>query len=179
MGGMGKGGKSHEKNRVFVTKIPQSITKDNLIEYFNQFGALTDCYLPSPNPNSLPPGATSKGANGQPLGPDGRPAPPQLHKGIAFLSFKDPLVGIEILKRQSYEIKPNQYIVVDRADARKDSKGGAGATGSSAAPPMSSAMGSSGGAPMGGPSSGPGSVSDGKSAMEGSGLRGQGEFLRI
>merc|ERR1719265_2648529 len=60
----GGNGKSHEKNRVFVTKIPQSITKDNLIEYFNQFGALTDCYLPSPNPNS------GTGKNGAPvLGP--------------------------------------------------------------------------------------------------------------
>jgi len=85
---------SYDRNRVFVTKIGSTITKDNLIEYFSQFGSLADCYVPISNNPSQP------------------------HKGIAFVSFRDPRIAEEVLKRPSYEIKPGQFIVVDKANER-------------------------------------------------------------
>lgn len=95
----------YESNRVFVTKIGEDITKENLCEYFSQFGALEDCYMPG----------MAKGVMG--------------HKGIAFVSFQDVALASFVLKRGQYEIKPGQFIVVDKANARSNAgpkTGGAG-----------------------------------------------------
>jgi len=84
----------YESNRVFVTKISEDISKENVCEYFSQFGALEDCYMP--------------GSSGK------------THKGIAFVSFRDVALANFVLKRGSYEIKPGQFIVVDKANARSN-----------------------------------------------------------
>jgi len=93
----------YESNRVFVTKIAEDITKENLCEYFSQFGALEDCYMPGTSSNTS-------------------------HKGIAFVSFRDVALASFVLRRGQYEIKPGQFIVVDKANARSHGQktGGAG-----------------------------------------------------
>ena len=50
-------------------------------------------------------------------------APPS---GIAFVSFKDKDTYEEVLSRDKYEIKPEMFIVVDKA-AGKESRKGKGA----------------------------------------------------
>ncbi|CAK0806408.1 unnamed protein product, partial [Prorocentrum cordatum] len=61
--GFGKG-EDGSMDRLFVSRVPQSVSKEDLRAYFSQFGELTDVYLPQP------PGSTS-------------------HKGIAFVSFEN------------------------------------------------------------------------------------------
>lgn len=87
----------YESNRVFV-KISEDISKENVCEYFSQFGALEDCYMPG-----------SAGST---------------HKGIAFVSFRDAAMAAFVLRRGSYEIKPGQFILVDKANARASPKNG-------------------------------------------------------
>jgi len=65
-----------------------------LIEYFTQFGELQDCYVPDATVPGMP------------------------HKGIAFVSFLNPRIADEVLRRESYEVKPGQFVVVDKANAR-------------------------------------------------------------
>jgi len=86
----------YESNRVFVTKVANDCTKENIMDYFKQFGEIEDCYLPA------------------------SPSPTQPHKGIAFVSFKDARVAQHVLQKKSgkYEIKPGQFIVVDKANMR-------------------------------------------------------------
>lgn len=72
--------------------------------YFEQFGELTDLFVPLRNPNAVG---------------------DEAHKGIAFVSFKEKDDYDEILSRDKYEIKPNQFIVVDKA-AGKEKDGPAG-----------------------------------------------------
>merc|ERR1719446_1101079 len=58
-------GNAADKNdRLFISQVPQSISKEDLRMHFEQFGELTDVYLPAS------PGAGS-------------------HKGICFVSFKE------------------------------------------------------------------------------------------
>ena len=81
-------------NRVFVTRVAEELTKEDLEAYFTQFGELTDIFVPLRNPNAEP--------------QDG------MHKGIAFVSFKDRETYEEVLSRDKYEIKPDVFIVVDK-----------------------------------------------------------------
>lgn len=95
-----------EADKIFVTKIASTITRENLVNYFTQFGELVDVYMP-PNCD-----ATSG----------------LVHKGIAFVSFRDTKTAEHVLKRTQYEIKPGKFIVVDRAKTRRsaNSIGGCG-----------------------------------------------------
>lgn len=69
--------------QVFVTRLAEQVTKDDLRTYFEQFGELTDLFVPL--------------RNGGP-GPDGK----ERHKGIAFLSFRDYEPFVEVLSREKY-----------------------------------------------------------------------------
>jgi len=57
-----------EEYRVFVTRIAETLTKEDLQAYFQQFGELTDIFVPLKNPMNQYDDS---------------------HKGIAFVSFKD------------------------------------------------------------------------------------------
>merc|ERR1719491_2058307 len=46
-----------------------------------------------------------------------------MHKGIAFVSFKEREVYEEVLSRDKYEIKPEVFIVVDKAAGKEPRKG--------------------------------------------------------
>jgi len=81
----------------------EELTKEDLEAYFCQFGELTDIFVPLKNPNS-------DVKDGQ-------------HKGIAFVSFKDKDTYDEVLSRDKYEIKPNIYIVVDKAAGKEPRPG--------------------------------------------------------
>mmetsp|Transcript_12929 Transcript_12929/g.31508 ORF Transcript_12929/g.31508 Transcript_12929/m.31508 type:complete len:231 (+) Transcript_12929:660-1352(+) len=109
-GGGGKGsssaGSNEEGNRVFVTRISEDLTKEDLEAYFCQFGELTDIFVPLKNPNSE--------------------LKDQSHKGIAFVSFKDKDTYEEVLSRDKYEIKPNIFIVVDKAAGKEPRSKGKG-----------------------------------------------------
>lgn len=94
---------NEESNRVFVTRIGEEISKDDLEAYFCQFGELTDIFVPLKNPNS-------DVKDGQ-------------HKGIAFVSFKTKDTYDEVLSRDKYEIKPGQFIVVDKAAGKEPRPG--------------------------------------------------------
>ncbi|CAD7946506.1 unnamed protein product [Amoebophrya sp. A25] len=100
----GGGGSGRVSNRVFVTRISEELTKEDLEAYFCQFGELTDIFVPLKNPNS--------------------DAKDQAHKGIAFVSFKDKDTYEEVLSRDKYEIKPNVFIVVDKAAGKEPRYGG-------------------------------------------------------
>jgi len=71
--------------RLFLTKVPQDVTKDDLQLYFEQFGQLEDVYVPG---------------NG---------------KGIAFVSFSDPAQTARILQSQQHTVKPGAMVTVDQA----------------------------------------------------------------
>ncbi|CAK0806409.1 unnamed protein product, partial [Prorocentrum cordatum] len=45
--GFGKG-EDGSMDRLFVSRVPQSVSKEDLRAYFSQFGELTDVYLPAP-----------------------------------------------------------------------------------------------------------------------------------
>jgi RNA recognition motif-containing protein len=79
-------------NRLFVTKIAPVLQRDHITEYFQQFGDLTDVYMPGP-----PGGVT--------------------HKGIAFVSFADADAMQEALGHPSHEIH-GYAVVVDVAAPR-------------------------------------------------------------
>lgn len=79
-------------NRLFVTKIAPVLQRDHITEYFQQFGDLTDVYMPGP-----PGGAT--------------------HKGIAFVSFAESDAMQEALGHPSHEIH-GYPVVVDVAAPR-------------------------------------------------------------
>jgi len=72
--------------RLFVTKIPQVVTKDDLTNYFSRFGTTTDVYVPA-----VPGSAT--------------------HKGIAFVSFAD-AASVELtMGHPSHEINGSPIVV--------------------------------------------------------------------
>ncbi|CAD7943327.1 unnamed protein product [Amoebophrya sp. A120] len=96
---------NEDGNRVFVTRISEDLTKEDLEAYFCQFGELTDIFVPLKNPNS-----EQKDSS---------------HKGIAFVSFKDKDTYEEVLSRDKYEIKPNVFIVVDKAAGKEPRSKGA------------------------------------------------------
>ena len=81
-------------NRLFVTQLAEELTKADLEAYFSQFGELTDIFVPLRNPNAEP--------------QDG------MHKGIAFVSFKNHKTYEEVSRKDKHEIKPDVFIVVDK-----------------------------------------------------------------
>jgi RNA recognition motif-containing protein len=85
---------AEEGTKIFVTKIPSSINREHIFAYFNQFGDLADCYVPA------------------------HPTGKFVHKGIAFITFRDAKHVDEVLARQQYEITPGTFIVVDKAKSR-------------------------------------------------------------
>lgn len=87
--GAGEGG----GDRLFITKVPPNLTKDHLSAHFQQFGELTDCYMPA---------APGSGH----------------HKGIGFIAFADPAACQAALQHgASHEIEGHS-VVVDIAAPR-------------------------------------------------------------
>lgn len=97
--GEGKGlpGFSNTGERVFVTNIGPDVTQDDVQAYFAQWGDWTDLYMPR---GSFPAG----------------------HKGICFISYKDPNAVTQVLQHGPHLLR-GQPIVVDVAVPRGDSKG--------------------------------------------------------
>mmetsp|Transcript_55579 Transcript_55579/g.178307 ORF Transcript_55579/g.178307 Transcript_55579/m.178307 type:complete len:395 (-) Transcript_55579:78-1262(-) len=79
-------------DRLFITKIPQTATREDIAAHFARFGTTTDVYLPS-----IP----------------GVPG----HKGIAFVSFSDPQALQLALANGPHEIRGHE-VVVDVAAPR-------------------------------------------------------------
>jgi RNA recognition motif-containing protein len=79
-------------DRLFVTKVPQTLNREHLREHFAQFGELTDVYLPQV------PGSAA-------------------HKGIAFISFLDPSTLHTVIQNAPHEIC-GLPVVVDLAAPR-------------------------------------------------------------
>lgn len=100
-----KGGKKGGKSpfRVFVTKIPENLTHDDLTSYFAQFGGIDDLFVPLRNP----------GVKGD-----------RSHKNIAFVSFANETVYNEVLSRREYEVKQGVFVVVDKAMSLDEGKTG-------------------------------------------------------
>eukprot|EP00931_Biecheleriopsis_adriatica_P017870 TRINITY_DN12671_c0_g1_i1.p1 TRINITY_DN12671_c0_g1~~TRINITY_DN12671_c0_g1_i1.p1 ORF type:complete len:390 (-),score=78.34 TRINITY_DN12671_c0_g1_i1:61-1176(-) len=90
--------------RLFLTKVPQEVTKADLEAYFLQYGELDDVFVPG---------------NG---------------KGIAFVSLKDASLVHHVLQQKEHFVKAGVSVLVDQAMDRpgtggkggKDRKGGKG-----------------------------------------------------
>mmetsp|Transcript_95281 Transcript_95281/g.253091 ORF Transcript_95281/g.253091 Transcript_95281/m.253091 type:complete len:317 (-) Transcript_95281:107-1057(-) len=97
--GEGKGtpGYTNTGERVFVTNIGPEVTLEEVQAYFAQWGDWTDLYMPR---GSFPAG----------------------HKGICFISYKDPAAVAQVLQHGTHHLR-GQPIVVDVAVPRGDSKG--------------------------------------------------------
>eukprot|EP00421_Protoceratium_reticulatum_P022901 CAMPEP_0168381762 /NCGR_PEP_ID=MMETSP0228-20121227/13043_1 /TAXON_ID=133427 /ORGANISM="Protoceratium reticulatum, Strain CCCM 535 (=CCMP 1889)" /LENGTH=404 /DNA_ID=CAMNT_0008394869 /DNA_START=52 /DNA_END=1263 /DNA_ORIENTATION=+ len=79
-------------DRLFVTKIPQSATREDIAAHFSRFGTTTDVYLPAV------PGVVG-------------------HKGIAFVSYSDPTALQLAIGNGPHEIQGHE-VVVDVAAPR-------------------------------------------------------------
>eukprot|EP00451_Oxyrrhis_marina_P011820 CAMPEP_0204322326 /NCGR_PEP_ID=MMETSP0469-20131031/8626_1 /ASSEMBLY_ACC=CAM_ASM_000384 /TAXON_ID=2969 /ORGANISM="Oxyrrhis marina" /LENGTH=395 /DNA_ID=CAMNT_0051303665 /DNA_START=72 /DNA_END=1259 /DNA_ORIENTATION=+ len=90
-----------ETRRLFITKVPDSVTQDHVRDYFAAYGEIEDVYLPRRF-------GTSR------------------HKGIAFVSFVYPQSATDVLAagNEAHYINGEQ-VVVDRA-APRDAAGGKG-----------------------------------------------------
>lgn len=99
--GAGKGampGTTPSADRIFITKIPQDTTQDDVQAYFAQFGDWTDVYMPKGNFTAG-------------------------HKGVCFISYTNPMSVTQVLQTQPHTIG-GQVVVVDVAAPRKgDGKG--------------------------------------------------------
>eukprot|EP00434_Breviolum_minutum_P015615 symbB.v1.2.013755.t1/scaffold976.1/size149240/8 len=82
----------HESDRLFVTRVPATMTRDDVEKYFLQFGPIRDCYMPSI------PGSGS-------------------HKGFAFISFTDSTSIKAATEKSQHEIN-GSTVVVDVAFSR-------------------------------------------------------------
>lgn len=82
----------HCADRLFITKVPQTLTREDIAAHFSRFGVTTDVYLP------FIPGAPG-------------------HKGIAFVSFQDPASVQLAIANGPHEIS-GQEVVVDVAAPR-------------------------------------------------------------
>lgn len=71
--------------RLFLTKVAQDVTKEDLTAYFQQFGELTDVFVPSGG------------------------------KSIAFVSFAEASVSQVVLQKSQHEVKPGRSVNVDPA----------------------------------------------------------------
>lgn len=80
-------------NRIFVGRLPPAVTKEHVLEYFSQYGTVTDVFLPTHH-------GTSTG------------------RGIAFVTFAQDGV-VDMVMAQSHQVN-GQPIAVDRAAPRKD-----------------------------------------------------------
>eukprot|EP00747_Dinoflagellata_sp_TGD_P209315 gnl/TRDRNA2_/TRDRNA2_82705_c0_seq1.p1 gnl/TRDRNA2_/TRDRNA2_82705_c0~~gnl/TRDRNA2_/TRDRNA2_82705_c0_seq1.p1 ORF type:complete len:489 (+),score=97.78 gnl/TRDRNA2_/TRDRNA2_82705_c0_seq1:107-1573(+) len=86
--------------RLFITKVPHSVTRDDIVMHFGQFGDMTDVYMPQA------PGSSS-------------------HKGMAFVSYKDANSMQAAINHANHEIQ-GQEVVVDVAAPRGAGKAGKG-----------------------------------------------------
>jgi len=86
------------QGRLFVTRVPPEVNKEDLQAYFSQFGTLTDCFVP----------------NGG--------------KGIAFVSFHDPSSAERVLTNRRHTVKSGRDVYVEQALDRPPlgGKGGGG-----------------------------------------------------
>lgn len=98
--GEGKGmpGTTNSGERIFVTNIPPDVSQEEVQAYFAQWGSWTDLFMPR---GSFPAG----------------------HKGICFISYRDPISVTQVLQHGSHLLR-GQPIVVDVAVPRGDPKGG-------------------------------------------------------
>jgi RNA recognition motif-containing protein len=102
-GAKGKGkGKAAMGRRIFVTKIDPTLTEGTLRQYFEQFGALDDLFVPRKNPT---------------VPHDKR------HKSIAFVTFRNQRDYDEVTSRPRYEIRRGMWVVVDAAKGLEESSG--------------------------------------------------------
>jgi len=87
-----------QTDRLFVMRLPQSVTTDELRAHFSRFGDVTDVFLPQV------PGSSQ-------------------HKGIAFLSFTNPESLARALHHPAHELH-GQAVTVDVAIPRSGPGGG-------------------------------------------------------
>merc|ERR1719491_409775 len=71
--------------RLFLTKVAQDITKEDLVAYFQQYGELSDVFVPSGG------------------------------KFIAFVSFADPFITQTIVQSREHEVKVGRTVNVELA----------------------------------------------------------------
>mmetsp|Transcript_59503 Transcript_59503/g.153213 ORF Transcript_59503/g.153213 Transcript_59503/m.153213 type:complete len:411 (+) Transcript_59503:148-1380(+) len=90
--------------RLFITRVTPDMTKEDLQLYFQQFGVLSDVFVPSGG------------------------------KGIAFVTYTDANVAAQVLMSQQHQVKPGQAVLVDQARDRPPlgGKGGKGCFGGAA-----------------------------------------------
>lgn len=93
-------GEAEGADRLFVTKVPPHITKEDIATHFAKFGVTTDVYVP------MAPGM-------------------QNHKGIAFVSFTDAMTAQLAINSGPHEINGSE-VVVDFAAPRGPQGGPAG-----------------------------------------------------
>mmetsp|Transcript_37553 Transcript_37553/g.91920 ORF Transcript_37553/g.91920 Transcript_37553/m.91920 type:complete len:414 (+) Transcript_37553:88-1329(+) len=100
-----------ETRRLFITKVPESVTSDHVRDYFAGYGEIEDVYLPRLF-------GTSR------------------HKGIAFVSFVHAQSATDVLAagNEAHFINGEQ-VVVDRAAPRDGAGGGKGGGRSAPYPP--------------------------------------------
>lgn len=103
--------------RVFLTKVTNDVQRADLFAYFSQYGELSDCYVPPGN------------------------------KGIAFISFKDPLHASDVLATPNHQVKPGSMVIAAPAFDRptQGSKGWGGGKGGWAQPALGGPPGGYGG----------------------------------
>mmetsp|Transcript_42369 Transcript_42369/g.92307 ORF Transcript_42369/g.92307 Transcript_42369/m.92307 type:complete len:186 (+) Transcript_42369:2-559(+) len=82
--------------RLFCTRVAPDITKADLQTYFQNYGELEDVFVPSGG------------------------------KGIAFVSFRDPVMAQQVLETQQHFVKPGKAVLVDQALDRPPLSGGGG-----------------------------------------------------
>lgn len=100
---MSYGQQAGDSARLFVTKIPANVTREDVSAYFARFGVTTDVYLPSS------PGTSN-------------------HKGIAFVSFSDSAALQLTMSHCPHEIAGFE-VVVDVAAPRGQAPAGGGGGG--------------------------------------------------
>jgi len=91
--------------RLFITRVTPDMTKEDLQLYFQQFGELSDVFVPSGG------------------------------KGIAFVTYTDANVAAQVLMTQQHQVKPGQAVVVDQARDRPAMAGKGGGKGFGGAAP--------------------------------------------
>eukprot|EP00245_Coleochaete_scutata_P010137 TRINITY_DN349_c1_g1_i2.p1 TRINITY_DN349_c1_g1~~TRINITY_DN349_c1_g1_i2.p1 ORF type:complete len:413 (-),score=78.98 TRINITY_DN349_c1_g1_i2:603-1841(-) len=87
-----------KSSRIFVARIPTSITEESFRRHFSQFGVITDAYMPK---------EPSTGT----------------HRGIGFITYDDP-AAVDTVVAETHELGATQ-LAVDRA-LSKDEGGGGG-----------------------------------------------------
>ncbi|KAG0579799.1 hypothetical protein KC19_4G124000 [Ceratodon purpureus] len=79
--------------RVFVARIPPSVTDENFRSYFEKYGTLTDAYMPKDQGSKA-------------------------HRGIGFVTFENP-ESVDRLMNETHELG-GSTIAVDRATPKED-----------------------------------------------------------